>query len=150
MNPGFNELLLAFYDHNVEYLVVGAHALAVYSHVRATKDLDVWIKPDSQNAKRVLAALESFGAPLEDLRIDDLTEPGIVFQIGIPPVRIDVMTKIDGVDFADAWHDRFTTTFGGIPVWVISRQHLILNKKTSARLQDLADIERLEAGELDR
>ncbi len=90
-------------------------------------------------------ALSAFGAPLGDLNQDDLSKAGTIFQIGVPPLRIDVITAIDGVDFADAWPDRFNTVFGGVAVWVISRHHLITNKKTAARLQDLADVERLEA-----
>lgn len=145
MNPDFKELLLAFNAHGVEYLVVGAHALAVYGHVRATKDLDVWVRPDDENAERVLTALSAFGASLDDLTTDDLSKAGTVFQIGVPPLRIDLITAIDGVDFAEAWPDRFSTSFGGVPVFVISRHHLISNKRTAARLQDLADVERLES-----
>ena len=144
MNLDFNELLLEFNAHNVEYLVVGAHALAVYGHVRATKDLDVWIRSDSENGRRVLDAIASFGAPLGDLTINDFIQPGTVFQIGVPPLRIDVLTAIDGVKFADAWPDRFETTFGKVPVFIISRHHLIANKRATGRLQDLADAERLE------
>jgi hypothetical protein len=145
MNRDFSELLLAFNAHHVEYLLVGAHALAVYGHVRATKDVDVWVRPDSENAQRVLQALSDFGAPLGDLNQDDLSKAGTIFQIGVPPIRIDVITAIDGVEFAHAWPDRLETSFGGVPVFVISRHHLITNKKTSARLQDLADVEQLEA-----
>ena len=144
MNPDFKELLLTFNAHHVEYLVVGAHALAAHGHVRATKDLDVWIKPDENNAKRVLSALSEFGAPLGDLTRADLSRKGTIFQIGIPPLRIDIITEIDGVEFNDAWPDRLETVFGGVPAFVISRQHLITNKKTSARLQDLADVQDLE------
>jgi hypothetical protein len=145
MNSDFSELLLTFNEHHVEYLLVGAHALAVYGHVRATKDLDVWVRPDSGNAQRILHALTAFGAPLGDLSRDDLSKPGTIFQIGIPPLRIDVITAIDGVDFAEAWPDRFQTRFGGVPIFVISRHHLLANKKKAARLQDLADAEYLEA-----
>jgi len=145
MNRDFSELLLAFNAHHVEYLLVGAHALAVYGHVRATKDVDVWVRPDSENAQRVLQALSKFGAPLGDLNQDDLSKAGTIFQIGVPPIRIDVMTAIDGVEFANAWPDRLETSFGGVPIFVISRHHLITNKKTSAPLQDLADVEQLEA-----
>jgi len=145
MHPDFKELLLALNAHAVEYLVVGAHALAAYGHVRATKDLDVWVRPDRENAERILAALSAFGAPLRDLTTGDLSNAGTVFQIGVPPLRIDLITAIDGVDFAEAWPDRFSTSFGGAPVFVISRHHLITNKKTAARLQDLADAEWLEA-----
>jgi hypothetical protein len=145
MSPDFRELLLEFNAASVEYLVVGAHALAVYGHVRATKDLDVWLKPDSENADKVIAALTSFGAPLIDLLPEDLTRPDTVFQIGIEPLRIDLLTSIDGVDFAEAWIDRFESKFAGVPVNVISRGHLIKNKLSTNRLQDRADVEQLQA-----
>jgi len=145
VNPHFKELLLAFNAHNVEYLIVGAHALAAHGHVRATKDLDLWVRPDMSNAQRVLKALSQFGAPLSDLTVDDLTRKETVFQIGVPPLRIDVITNIDGVEFTEAWPDRLETLFGGVPAFVISRHHLITNKKTAARLQDLADVEKLES-----
>ena len=144
MNPDFKELLLTLNAHNVEYLVVGAHALAAHGHIRATKELDVWVRPDEKNAHRVLRALSDFGAPTVDLTIDDLSRKDTIFQIGMPPLRIDIITDIDGVEFDDAWPDRLETMFGGVPVFVISRQHLITNKKTAARLQDLADVQHLE------
>jgi hypothetical protein len=144
VNPDFKELLLAFNAHDVEYLIVGAHALAAYGHVRATKDIDVWVGPSRENAQRVLKGLSDFGAPLGDLTLEDLIRAGTIFQIGVPPLRIDIITQIDGVEFADAWPDRFATGFGGVPAFVISRHHLIRNKKTAARLQDLADVEKLE------
>ena len=145
MNRDFNELLLAFNANGVDYLIVGAHALAVYGHVRATKDLDIWIRADRENAERVLRAVSEFGAPVGDLTLDDLTRPGTIFQIGLPPLRIDVITEIDGVSFTNAWPDRLKTRFGEVPVFVISRHHLIANKKAAGRLQDLADVEQLEA-----
>lgn len=144
MSPDFRDLLAEFNAREVEYLVVGAHALAAYGHVRATKDLNVWIRPSPTNAHRVLKALAAFGAPLHDLTESDLTLPGLIFQIGADPVRIDVITAIDGVEFDEAWPARFRTTFAGIPVPVLSRHHLITNKKATGRLQDLADVERLE------
>lgn len=146
MNRDFVELILAFNDAEVAYLVVGAHALAAHGHVRATKDLDVWVRPDPANATRVYRALAAFGAPLSDLTEEDLAAPGTIFQIGVAPVRIDVLTSIDGVRFEEAWPARVQTTFGGAPVAVLSREHLIQNKRASGRLQDLADIERLEGG----
>lgn len=144
MSPDFKELLLAFNAHNVEYLIVGAHALAAHGHVRATKDLDVWVRPAESNAQRVLQALAEFGAPLNDLTANDLSKKDTIFQIGMPPLRIDIITDVDGVEFADAWPDRVETLFGGVPTFVISRHHLITNKKTAARLQDLADVQQLE------
>lgn len=106
MSPDFSELLRDFNAEKVEYLVVGAHALAAYGHVRATKDLDVWVRPTSNNAERVLNALAIFGAPVGSLSAHDLTQAGTVFQIGMPPLRLDIITTIDGVDFAEAWPDR--------------------------------------------
>jgi hypothetical protein len=141
----FKELLLAFNANNVEYLIVGAHALAAHGHVRATKDLDLWVRPEKSNAKRVLQALSDFGAPLSEVTVEDLSEQGTVFQIGLPPLRIAVITGIDGVDFAEAWPDRFESSFLDVPAFVISRHHLIANKKTTARLQDLADVQQLES-----
>jgi hypothetical protein len=146
MNPDFKDLLSAFSAHGVEYLVVGAHALAAHGHVRATKDLDVWIRPSADNASRVLRALSAFGAPLQDLSIEDLSHPGLIFQIGVPPVRIDILTTIDGVEFAPAWLERIQARFGDLSVPVLSRGDLIRNKRATGRLQDLADVERLEAG----
>jgi hypothetical protein len=149
VNQDFVDLLRAFADHDVEAIVVGAHALAAHGHVRATKDLDVWIRPTPENAARAYAALAAFGAPLTELVVDDLCAAGTVFQIGVAPVRIDILTQIDGVDFDEAWADKITTAVGGVRTHVLSRDHLIKNKRTAGRLQDLADIERLERGEGD-
>ncbi len=149
MNPNFKELLLAFNAHDVEYLIVGAHALAAHGHVRATKDMDIWVRPEKANAQKVLEALSDFGAPLMDLTVDDLSRKETIFQIGLPPVRIDVITYIDGVEFADAWPDRLEMSFGGVPAFVISRHHLIMNKRTVGRLQDLADVQQLESSTMD-
>lgn len=102
MNPDFRDLLAAFNARGVDFLIVGAHALAAHGLVRATKDLDVWVRPEPANAERVLAALADFGAPLQDLTVDDLSKPGLIFQIGVEPIRIDVITAIDGVAFPDA------------------------------------------------
>lgn len=144
MNPDFRDLLAAFNAAGAEYIVVGAHALAAHGHVRATKDLDVWVRPSMDNAGRVLRALAAFGAPLQDLSEADLVAPGLIFQIGVAPVRIDVITAIDGVGFEEAWPERVQAQLDGLSVPVLSRRHLIVNKKASGRLQDLADVEQLE------
>jgi hypothetical protein len=149
MNQDFVELLAAFVDHDVDFLVIGAHALAAHGHVRATKDLDIWVRPTLENAARAYRALGAFGAPLTELVASDLATPGTVFQIGVAPVRIDILTAIDGVAFDIAWADKVTTRVGGITAYVLSRAHLIANKKASGRLQDLADVERLERGNED-
>ena len=147
VNQDFSDLLSEFNAQNVEYLVVGAHALAAHGHIRATKDLDVWVRPDPANAPRVLEALRNFGAPLHDLSESDLSEPGIVFQIGVEPLRIDILTRIDGVTFTEAWDGRVLANFAGIPVTVLSRAHLVQNKRASGRKQDLADVDWLETRE---
>src|SRR5262245_18649152 len=111
VSSDFRDLLAEFNAHGVEYLVVGAHALAAHGRIRATKDLDVWVRPTPENASRAYAALKAFGAPLFDLRIDDLSTRGVIFQIGVEPVRIDIITEIDAVEFEDAWSERVQTRF---------------------------------------
>ncbi len=147
MNPDFKDLLAEFNAHRVEFLVVGAHALAAHGYVRATKDLDVWVRPAPENARRTLAALISFGAALHGLTEEDLSTPGVIFQMGVQPIRIDVITAIDGVKFDEAWADRMETTFAGVPAGVLSREHLIRNKQAAGRPQDLVDVEWLRTHE---
>jgi hypothetical protein len=144
-NRDFRDLFASFNAAQVEFLVVGAHALAVHGHVRATKDLDIWVRPSSENAAKIMVALRSFGAPTTQISEADFSKPGIVFQIGVAPVRIDLITKVSGLEFDDAWPHRVEARYADQPVFVISRADLITNKKASARHQDLADVELLEA-----
>lgn len=144
MNPDFRDLLAEFNAYEVEFLVVGAHALAAHGHVRATKDLDLWVRPEPENARRVFQALEAFAAPTENLSVEDLCRIGVVVQIGVAPVRIDICTSIDGVTFDEAWPERLQSRFADQAVGVLSRRQLIRNKRAVGRAQDLADIERLE------
>ena len=144
MSPDFRDLLAEFNAHGVEFIVVGAYALAAHGLVRATKDLDVWVRPEPANARRTIDALRAFGAPLHDLSIDDLSQPGLIFQIGVEPIRIDVITRIDGVEFSEAWAERVAATFGDQHVSVLARRHLIQNKKAAGRDQDLLDVKWLE------
>jgi hypothetical protein len=144
MNQDFRDLLAEFNAHGVEYLVVGAHALAAHGHVRATKDLDVWVRPDAANASRVFAALAEFGASLHDLTESDLTAAGTIFQVGVAPIRIDVITSIDGVVFEDAWAARIHAPFADQVVPILSREDLIRNKRAAGREQDLLDVKWLE------
>ena len=144
MNQDFRDLLAECNARQVEFLLVGAHALAAHGHVRATQDLDVWVRPSQQNAKRVIEALRAFDAPLHDLTEKDLSTPGLIFQIGVEPIRIDILTVIDGVQFEEAWADRMISKFADQPVAVLSREHLIKNKLAAARTQDLADVEALK------
>jgi hypothetical protein len=143
-NQDFRDLFAELNAAGAEYLIVGAHALAAHGYVRATRDLDVWVRPAPDNALCVHRALAAFGAPLEGLAVSDLASPGVTFQIGLEPVRIDIITAVDGVVFDEAWSERVETRYGDQPVHVLSRRLLVQNKKASGRLQDLADVERLE------
>jgi hypothetical protein len=144
VSPDFRDLLAAFNDRGVEFIIVGAHALAAHGLVRATKDLDVWVRPGPENARRVLAALADFRAPLHDLTADDLARPGLVFQIGVEPLRIGVITAIDAVDFAGAWPRRVPARFADQEAAVLSREDLLVNKRATGRDQDLLDVKWLE------
>jgi hypothetical protein len=139
----FRDLLYAFVAREVRFLLVGAYALAVHGRPRATGDLDLWVEPTPENASRTHQALREFGAPLHDLTPEDLSTPGVVFQIGVAPVRIDVLTQISGVEFAAAWSRRQEAPFEDVTIPVIGREDLIANKRATGRLQDLADLERL-------
>ena len=143
MNPDFVEMLAALRAAGAEYLVVGAHALAAHGRPRATGDLDLWVRPTAANAARVFQALETFGAPLHELTVADLQTPDVVFQIGVAPSRIDILTSLSGVGFEEAWPSRVTVPISGLEVPVIGRDQLIANKRAAGRLRDLADLEEL-------
>jgi hypothetical protein len=147
MERDFIEMLSALCAAGAEFLVVGAHAVAVHGIPRATGDLDIWVRPTEGNADRVLAALRSFGAPVHDLTREDLSRPDTVFQIGVVPRRIDLLTSLSGdIDFASAWQRRRAFEVGGLTVACIGREDLIANKRACGRPQDLADVARLERG----
>jgi hypothetical protein len=145
VNSDFRDILSAFCAEAVEFLLVGAYALAVHGLPRATGDIDLWVATDEGNARRVWQALGRFGAPLADLTIGDLCRANTVFQIGVAPQRIDVLTGIDGVDFPTAWAQRVEVVIEGLTVPVLSRELLIRNKRATGRPQDLADVAWLES-----
>ena len=145
LNPDYRDMLSIFNDEGVEYLVVGAHALAAHGYPRATADIDLWVRCSEDNAKRVWRALCRFGAPLQDLTLVDLTTPDIVFQIGVEPRRIDILTSIEAVTFDDAWPRRKSIVVDAIPISVIGRDDLLRNKQNTGRTKDRADAEWLEA-----
>lgn len=147
LSPDFSAFVVACAEHDVRCLVVGGYALAAHGFPRNTKDLDVWVEPDPANAERLLRALAAFGFASLDLEVADFAEPGHVIQLGYPPVRIDLLTSIDGVEFADAFERSAAVSVGGVDVRVIGVEDLVTNKRASGRLQDLADVERLLAGE---
>jgi hypothetical protein len=144
INSDFKELLQSLNAASVRYLIVGGYAVMVHTEPRYTKDLDVWIEADEANAHRLFAALAEFGAPMQDYAVADFTEPDTFFQIGIDPVRIDILTSITGVDFASAWERRVVVDFGGAPAPVLSRQDLIAAKLAAGRPQDRKDARRLQ------
>ena len=143
MHQDFLDLLRAFIDREVRFLIVGAYALGVHGRPRATGDLDVWVDPTPDNAGRIVHALEAFGAPLQQVTADDFSRPGIVFQMGLPPIRIDVLTELSGLTFAEAWPGRIRAAFGPLTVDVIGRDDFIKNKRATGRARDLGDIETL-------
>jgi hypothetical protein len=145
MNQDFLDLLRAFADHSVRFLIVGAYALAVHGRPRATGDLDVWIDPTPENAFQVMNALKQFGAPLEQVSVEDFSRPGVVFQMGLPPFRIDVLTELSGLAFAEAWPGRIQAPFGLAMAPVIGRDAFIKNKRATGRAKDLGDLESLGA-----
>lgn len=148
MTKDFKDLLRAFNANAVKYLIIGAHAFGVYAEPRATKDLDLFIRSDIENARATFKALAEFGAPLGNLSPSDFAD-GSTFQIGQPPDRIDILQKIDGISFDEAWENRVEGSIDGeIPASVISRRDLIRNKLASGRDQDLLDVKVLRAAEV--
>jgi len=146
MNRDFEEMLAALSAAGADFMVVGAHALAVHARPRATGDLDIWVRPTAENAERVWNALVAFGAPLAQLTRGDLATEEVVFQIGVAPSRIDILTSISGVAFEHAWPRRVTVELWGLRVPVIGRADLIDNKRATGRPGDLADLDELERG----
>jgi len=143
MPPDFVDLLRAFAAADVRYLVVGAYALGLHGRPRATGDLDVWVDATPENAARVMRALAAFGAPLDTVTADDFSREGITFQIGLPPLRIDILTRLTGLSFTEAWPERVRGPLGDIEADFIGREAFIRNKRATGRLKDLADIEGL-------
>ena len=144
-NRDFKDLFSALSAAGARFIVVGAHAVMLYTVPRYTKDLDVWVEPTPDNARRVHAALVAFGAPMVDLSVDDLAVPGTIFQMGVEPNRIDVVTSIDGVDFADAWDRTTASTYDSVPIRILGIADLLTNKKLVNRDQDRIDVAKLEA-----
>ena len=139
LNPDFKDILSAFIEEKVEFLVVGGYAMAFHGYVRATGDIDLWIRISEENAKKTRRALERFGAPLFDLSIEDLQTSGMVFQIGNVPSRIDVITQIDAVEFNDAWKEHKIIEIENLQIPVIGKTQLLKNKQSTGRAKDRND-----------
>jgi len=145
----FRDVLVELVDAGARFLVVGGYAVAVHGHPRATKDIDVWVEPTRDNARRVYAALARFGAPIHqfEIAVEDFEQYDGVLQLGIAPVRIDILTRIGGVAFVDAWPERIEVQIEGRKVPVLGLRALLQNKRFVGRAQDLADVEALARAE---
>ena len=140
----FEEFFALLNEHEVRYLIVGGYAFAIHARPRFTDDLDIFLWVEEENARRALEALKAFGFGDLPLSLSDFLKPNQIIQIGHPPLRIDLLTSIEGVQFEDAWERRVTATYGSETVYFISREDLIRNKQAAGRKQDLSDLEYLE------
>jgi len=139
LNENFRDMLFAFGEAGADYLLVGAYAMAAHGCPRATADIDIWVRPTRGNARRVWTALQDFGAPLSKVTPEDFCTADIVYQMGVPPQRIDILTSISGVDFDDAWPDRMVVPIDGLSVPVLGVRQLYANKLASGRDKDRQD-----------
>jgi hypothetical protein len=139
----FRELLELFNKHKVEYLIVGGYALAFHGAPRYTRDIDLFVRPTTENAARILASLDEFGFGSLDLSKNDFTTPGMIVQLGVPPVRIDIITRVSGVSWEKADAGKVPGFYADIPVFFIGRDDFITTKKATGRAKDAADIEAL-------
>jgi hypothetical protein len=144
LNEDYKDMLRALSDENVNFILVGAYALAAHGYPRATMDIDIWVMPSPDNADAVLRALRRFGAPLHNLTKEDLQTDGTIFQIGVAPRRIDIITTASGLKFEETYQNSISIDIEGIEVHIPSIDDLICNKKASGRTKDLADVETLE------
>jgi hypothetical protein len=140
LNPDFKDMLLCLQEEKVEFLVVGAYALAAHGNPRATGDLDLWIKPDAENGQRVIRALRAFGAPTANLSVDDFVREDTIVQIGVVPCRIDLITGIEAVRFDEAWENRVEASVDGLTLFVLSKADMLKNKVAMSRDKDKSDI----------
>ena len=146
LNEDFRDIVVAFADNGVDFVVVGAYALAFHGAPRASGDIDLFVRPSTENATRIIQALNDFGAPLlsHGIATDDFARPGAVYQLGLPPRRIDVLTEISGVTFDEAWASCVPVEVDSRRIHIIGRDAFIKNKGATGRPKDLADIARLK------
>jgi hypothetical protein len=145
LNEDFIDALCCLQEAAVEFVIVGAHALAAHGIARATGDIDIFVRPSAENAARVMAALTAFGAPLAAHQVGeaDFSEPGTVYQIGLPPRRIDLLTEISGVSFDEAWTSRLDAAVAGMQLPFLGKDALVKNKLAAGRDKDLIDAKAL-------
>jgi|ERR1041385_1582031 hypothetical protein len=140
LNLDFKDMLSCLKDERVDFLLVGAYALAAHGFPRATGDLDIWVRNDPENAHRIMRALSKFGAPAQQLSADDFTSPDLIVQFGVEPSRIDLITGIDGVEFEEAWGNRISIELDDLEIFVLSKEDLLRNKVATGRDKDQGDI----------
>ena len=146
IQPDFKELLELLNAHKVEYLIVGAYALAFHGAPRFTGDIDIFVRPEAKNAEKILAALDEFGFGSLDLTVSDFKDPDKVVQLGLAPVRVDLITSLTGLSYQEVFAGKTQGTYGDVPVCYIGRKELLANKRALGRKKDLADIEALGEG----
>jgi hypothetical protein len=146
VQPDFKELLALLNAHRVDYVIVGGYALAYHGAPRFTADLDILVKPDAENSRRMIQVLKEFGFEAAGLAPEDFQRPERVVQLGVPPVRVDILTSLTGVSWDEVSSGRVEGAFGGIPTRFIGRDQLIANKRALGRKRDLADLEALGEG----
>ena len=144
ISPDFADLFRILRKHEVRYLIVGAYALIYYTEPRYTKDLDIWVDSEQGNAERVYNALKEFGAPLRGVRPKDFSKSTQFYQIGVAPVRVDIISGLKGLKFERAWKRRKKSKYGRIPINVISLRDLITSKEASGRDSDMRDVKKLK------
>lgn len=144
MHQDYLDLLQCLNEKKVKYLVIGGYAVIHYATPRYTKDLDLWIEASAENAKKVLKALSKFGAPIDNLSIQELSKPGLIYVFGIPPIRVDILNGALGCRFLNAWKNKNTVKIESTNVHIISKAELLKLKKKAGRAQDKADIEALK------
>lgn len=140
LNPDFKDMLSCLNGEQVECIIVGAYALAAHGYVRATGDIDIWVRNSADNAANIIRALRTFGAPTANLSEDDFLLPDLILQIGVAPCRIDIITGIDGVTFDEAWQTKLPVTVDGVDLYVLSKSDLLKNKTAAGRDKDQGDI----------
>jgi hypothetical protein len=144
LEADFKDMIKIFLEEQVRFLLVGGISINIYGFIRATKDLDLWVETSKENAEKIIKALAEFGAPMHNIFVQDFEKEGTVFQIGVEPIRIDIITEVTGLKFVEAFQNAKIMEIDNINIPVISLSDLIKNKKATGRLQDLADVERLE------
>jgi len=146
LNQDFRDMLSCLKGAGVDFIIVGAYALAAHGFPRATGDIDIWVRNSPDNAGKIMTALAEFGAPLASLSEQDFTTKDMVVQIGVQPCRIDITTGIDGIEFSEAWENKVAITVEGLDVYIPSRADLLKNKIASGRDKDQGDIAWLKKG----